>query len=478
MFIENTTNNYSGISEEEYVQAVFDKMALNLLPTVLVLVVIIVGGLLGNSLVFVVYLRQFRPSSTRVFVLAMSAYDLLTNVVTLPMMVVIVHRAFVNYDRWFCSTALACISFFSVCTGWILCFVALDRQRRVCQPQKQQFSPRQAWLFVLLATGLSALVTFPFFHLKGVQRVRAPDADVTVSTCAVEDAYLGTPFYTVYKLSVALTFVAAVAMLVVCYVLIGRHVWLHTRKQRALRKKGGVRMETENSSGGEGEVGGVSSTSSKQDTHSTGVSSDTDSPCGKTPQLNTQTAEKGAQGLQPKIETSCKSSGEGNSQVLGIAEDVAGSETDRSSHSDSEVNSAPSSYTDTTKCVSSKPPIQSKGLRPGSLRKVAFQRNRPPSKRSAKRRIHRSRTTLTMGVLTAAVIINYLPHLVVRYVHEKPGFFLNPGLTVLSLNLYMLAMCSIYLNSAINPITYSFCNARFRLECRQLKNRLKKRLFG
>ncbi|PVD22228.1 hypothetical protein C0Q70_18034 [Pomacea canaliculata] len=408
MLMENTTNNYSGLSEEEYVQAVFDKMALNLLPTVLVLVAIIVGGLLGNSLVFVVYLRQFRPSSTRVFVLAMCVYDLLTNVVTLPMMVVIVHRAFVNYDRWFCSTALACISFFSVCTGWILCFVALDRQRRVCQSQKQQFSPRQAWLFVLLATGLSALVTFPFFHLKGVQRVRAPDADVTVSTCAVEDAYLGTVFYTVYKLSVGLTFVATVGTAVVCYSLIGRHVWLHTRKQRALLEIRGVRIEVENRSGGGGEVSGVSNSIniSSQDTHSAGVSLDTDSPSAK--------------------------------------ENVADSETNKLAT---------------------------------TLRPVSFEKRRS-FKQRRKRRINHSRTTLTMVVLTSVGVLNYLPHLVVRYVHEKPGFFLNPDLTVLSLNLYMLAMCSIYLNSAINPIVYSFCNARFLQECRKLKNRLKKQILG
>ncbi|XP_025113280.1 5-hydroxytryptamine receptor 1B-like [Pomacea canaliculata] len=437
MLMDNATNNHTGLSEEEYLQAVFDKMALNLLPTVLVLVTIIVGGLLGNSIVFVVYLRQFRPSSTRVFVLAMSAYDLLTNVVTLPMMVVIVHRAFVNYDRWFCSTALACISFFSVCTGWILCFVALDRQRRVCQPQKQQFSPRQAWLFVLLATIISALVTFPFFHLKGVQRVQTPDADVTVSTCAVDDTYLGTTFYTVYKLSLGITFVAAVVMAVVCYSLIGRHVWLHTRKQRALLEVRGVRIEVEKKSGGGGEVCGVSNNIniSKQDTHSAGVSLDTDSPSAKG--LSVQQSESLSIFTSISAEAA---SGEGNSNIQEKSENVG----------DSEINKSAT-----------------------TLRKVPFEK-RKSFKERTKRRINRSRTTLTMAVLTSVGVLNYLPHLVVRYVHEKPGFFLRPDLTVLSLNLYMLAMCSIYLNSAINPIVYSFCNARFLQECRKLKNRLKK----
>ncbi|XP_025100041.1 uncharacterized protein LOC112567560 [Pomacea canaliculata] len=48
------------------------------------LTVLIVVGALGNLLVFLVYLKQFKASATRVFVLGMAVCDFLTNVLTLP----------------------------------------------------------------------------------------------------------------------------------------------------------------------------------------------------------------------------------------------------------------------------------------------------------------------------------------------------------------------------------------------------------
>ena len=57
---------------------------MSLLPTIAYIVVLMVVGLVGNTVVLVVYYRRFKPSATRTYILAMSVCDLLANVLSLP----------------------------------------------------------------------------------------------------------------------------------------------------------------------------------------------------------------------------------------------------------------------------------------------------------------------------------------------------------------------------------------------------------
>lgn len=67
-----------------YLQKVNYEMFIKLLPSVVLLIALIAVGICGNLLVFIVYLKQFKISATRVFVLEMAACDFLTNIFILP----------------------------------------------------------------------------------------------------------------------------------------------------------------------------------------------------------------------------------------------------------------------------------------------------------------------------------------------------------------------------------------------------------
>nr|KAG5706568.1 hypothetical protein BaRGS_028739 [Batillaria attramentaria] len=79
----------------------------------------------------------------------------------------------------------------------------------------------------------------------------------------------------------------------------------------------------------------------------------------------------------------------------------------------------------------------------------------------------RSRTTLMMATLTALYVINWLPHLVMRCIRSDPVNWCE-NWTECGWNTYAIVIRSYYINSAVNAFVYSFCNARFRLQCHLL----------
>ncbi|PVD27749.1 hypothetical protein C0Q70_12921 [Pomacea canaliculata] len=74
-----------------------------------------------------------------------------------------------------------------------------------------------------------------------------------------------------------------------------------------------------------------------------------------------------------------------------------------------------------------------------------------------------SKTTLMMLVLTMTTIVLFVPHLVIEI---WKGGCLDVHSPVMEMNICQVAHIFPYLNSVINPFIYSFCNPKFRLQCR------------
>ncbi|KAK7114478.1 hypothetical protein V1264_000533 [Littorina saxatilis] len=120
---------------------------------------------------------------------------------------------------------------------------------------------------------------------------------------------------------------------------------------------------------------------------------------------------------------------------------------------------------------------QKMGSSPHCLERLADKENGQPPKLliqrgpqvSSRTRRIRSRTTLMMSVLTLCYVINWLPHLIMRFIRKDPVNWC-PNLTDCSLssNTYAIVIRSYYLNSVVNAFVYSFCNARFRQELKEL----------
>lgn len=83
------------------------------------------------------------------------------------------------------------------------------------------------------------------------------------------------------------------------------------------------------------------------------------------------------------------------------------------------------------------------------------------------RKIRAGRTTLMLFLVTLAFILSFVPYLIIatlRSIDPKAYF----RLTNAEKAVYMLFLRSYLLQSAVNPIIYSFVNKQFRVECKIL----------
>ena len=93
--LHDEENNTSGVKtavgmsiseaeRQEYLQQLQDKTTLTMIPAMVLLLLMAVVGIIGNSLVLYVYSRKFNINGTRVLILVVAAFDLLANVIVIP----------------------------------------------------------------------------------------------------------------------------------------------------------------------------------------------------------------------------------------------------------------------------------------------------------------------------------------------------------------------------------------------------------
>ncbi|XP_059175222.1 cannabinoid receptor 2-like [Physella acuta] len=102
-------------------------VTLQMIPAMTYLVLLGVIGLIGNSLVLFVYSRKFRRNPTRIFILAIASFDIVTNTVVIPGEI---YDMFHIYDfnfPYLCKVRLFFNAFTTMAAAMVLVAVAVAR---------------------------------------------------------------------------------------------------------------------------------------------------------------------------------------------------------------------------------------------------------------------------------------------------------------------------------------------------------------
>ena len=184
------------------------------------LVVVSVVGFIGNVLVVMVYTHRYQPSSTSVFILAMAACDLYTNVVTIPLAIISLRYAYANESIALCRATLG--SNLSVLfSSTLLVPVAIDRCRNVWSPTSGQLSHQKSIIVVLVTILLTCAVFLPFTYLYGIYLKDTPVPGVRARLCWVDERYRYSMFRTAFRIVLSVSVFFTVLALVTAYTLIG-----------------------------------------------------------------------------------------------------------------------------------------------------------------------------------------------------------------------------------------------------------------
>lgn len=236
---------------QDHLRKLSDAVAFDLLPTFVFIAFLVLLGIPGNLVVFLVYLKRFKPSSTRVYVLVMCGADLVINALGLPTCVLFLRHLYDFPNPELCRLIFVCARFPGSVSAWLLSFVAVDRHQRICSPFRKPQSEATARHLALLSIFLGSALTFPFISLYGTTSVSVEGLSIPGSRCGIQDVYLKSTYRTLESIVFAICAIISLGIIVAAYVLIGCKLYGHAHQRKfsdahQKREKGGTpRHETD-----------------------------------------------------------------------------------------------------------------------------------------------------------------------------------------------------------------------------------------
>ncbi|XP_076434934.1 vasopressin V1a receptor-like [Babylonia areolata] len=228
-----------------------------LTPFLVYIVLLMLVGLVGNSLAFLVYHRRFPHNPTRTYILAISLCDLMTNVVALIAEMTDAFFYYTFYWDWACKLLKTVMNVLCLFSGFVLVAVALERQSIVCArfPTARRQRGRTVMAALAVCCTLSVGLSVPRAVLLGSDPLEGG------AYCNTQDSYWDSPFPVVYNLALIVVFLLTLVTMCVCYLRIAVHLWRHNRRSDAVKVGSDPRLTNSNSADASAErKGGVSVT--------------------------------------------------------------------------------------------------------------------------------------------------------------------------------------------------------------------------
>ncbi|XP_067679657.1 uncharacterized protein [Haliotis asinina] len=215
--------------EEEFVKNI---------PVVIMFSLFSAVGVVGNVFILYIYGLKFKESTTRVFILSLAVFDLISCVM-LPYKITLL-----RYGSLFSNPNLARLEivriYFLQGSVSILPLMSFDRYRRICQPLKVQMKPKVAKVLVTSVIAIMTIFTI----------VRMVVTNYTNDQCYRAEAFVSAEFVDrtvqiwlkeLNFIFVILPFILPLPILIVVYILIGVKV---RRLSKAVNKGGEGSQDT------------------------------------------------------------------------------------------------------------------------------------------------------------------------------------------------------------------------------------------
>ncbi|CAE1285780.1 NPFFR2 [Acanthosepion pharaonis] len=182
--------------------------------------ILMVVGMIGNSLVLYVYGKRFRSSSTNSFILALSTFDIINCAIGMPTEIVDDQLPLMFSWEFGCKV-LRFISFFSSGGScFTLVIIALDRFQRVCLGRAQM---QAVWakVVIVLVTIVAAVAVGPIIELAGIDTESTDVPYINTCDCAISDVYKKTKWPLIYFTYLSGMIGLSLIIIVATYTMIG-----------------------------------------------------------------------------------------------------------------------------------------------------------------------------------------------------------------------------------------------------------------
>ncbi|XP_061173671.1 cholecystokinin receptor type A-like [Saccostrea echinata] len=395
---------------EKINDSVFDKVYI---PSFIYTVVMLVIGCLGNAIVFYIYFTRWRKTTSRVFILALAAFDLINSCITAPTELYFMLRWFQTTNGVLCKFSRFLTFMMNNCSSFTLLGIAVDRYISICRPLKTQMSTKTAKIIVFVGAFFAIVFAWPSLVVYGIQSVQVPVAPRTYvigHMCLIEDSFVKTDYPLAFVIVLLTGNLLIDLILIITYSLIAIQV---------IKRGSSFLCQTPTES--------RKYSQSTSHSHTEDVFLD-DNSSGRSPSILKKFSNK-----------------YGNSQ--------------ENSDTEAEMKSLNSSTKRSLKKT------DSNSGNKAAEKRAKFKRQRSMSIQSEEaRRARMIKITLMLFLVTLLFMLSFIPFcviVIIRYV--QPSYYTSLSYTGKAF--YQFILRSYLLSMSLNPVIYSFMSEKFREEC-------------
>lgn len=231
-------------------QEINDHLILRFLGGITLLAVLLIIGLIGNAHVIYIYLRKFKNSNYRLYVLWLAMLDILNCCVGAPLVIVYLMYPVTFPSEIFCKIYRFVLYYLAVASTCALVVIAIDRCRKVWKPLGRQITTKQARTMCVVSALISVMFCFPAPILYGNSTVETGIPGLQGTRCLTQDNFKNSKYMVFYQISLIGFFFFVSALLIVVYTLIGKRILQHSnfRMENSLQMSPTKRREVEVSS--------------------------------------------------------------------------------------------------------------------------------------------------------------------------------------------------------------------------------------
>ncbi|KAK3588844.1 hypothetical protein CHS0354_035982 [Potamilus streckersoni] len=228
MRMESMDNNVSISAQDDkdfQLEDLNDEKMLENIGGIIFVSFLMIVGFGGNSTAIFVYLRKYRPSTHRTFIVSLAIVDLATCCVPMPFILVTLRYPIMFQNNGGCK--LLQFLTYAMCVGssMILLTIAGERYRKICVPHGKQLSERKSKYICVLGILLGILLSWPAAVMYGNRTFKTVVDHIVGTECNVNDDFADTKYPAFFNIFLIFIFFATLIALSVVYALIGKQIF-------------------------------------------------------------------------------------------------------------------------------------------------------------------------------------------------------------------------------------------------------------
>lgn len=205
-----------------------DEESLRRLVPLVFLGVTMIAGVIGNSIVLIVYPLRFPRNTHRTFIIGLSITDLLVCVIAIPFEIVEMRFQYTFYNKIACKIVRSFSYWFTLVSMFVLLGMSYDKYKRICKPMKKQMTVKDCRVYIVCVFTIALLFVWPNLLLTGIRMVKLGD-NLTGYDCSLSDKYAHTAFPVIAESTLLVVSVSLIGIIILLYSLIGRTILIQYR---------------------------------------------------------------------------------------------------------------------------------------------------------------------------------------------------------------------------------------------------------